>query len=560
MSDAPPLRIGIILDGWSVQQWVRDVLEDVVRSNFAQVELVVFNRMALREVEAIDPRETRPKALARILRTRSLRRKLLYSLYDRRDAATLPEGTSPFVPADCRDLLEHAQQLTVEPLFKTYVHRVRPEDVARIRAHDLDVVLRFGFNVLRGDVLRAARYGVWSFHHGDNTFIRGGPACFWEMRERHPFTGTMLQVLDDSIDAGFVLCKARFGTVFGNSVNHNRVSPYWGSRHFVIQKLWELHNHGWPWVREHAVAPEPYRGQRRMYTLPTNVEMAGWLAQDTLARIAVAPFGRRPTVRWSCAVRPAGPALPGQSPLAASSLRFVETRAGRNYRLPQLVRQGADTWLFVLDEPETGSGGRVSCGLLPANAGAVHLEPCEGTAHAIGGHQVIVHGEEHWLLAFDAGSQSIDLHRAERFPRRWTRVATIFEGCAPDFQLLQHEGRWWFLPTLLEATGSGAALLLLHSDRIEGPWSVHQATPLAVDDRFARGGGPVFQFEGRLVRPAQDRTPAHRSAVTFSEIVRLDVEGLVLGAIQSLARGREARGDTRYYSRAGGWEAFEIAR
>ena len=36
---------------------------------------------------------------------------------------------------------------------------------------------------LRGEI---ARHGVWSYHHGDNRFYRGGPPGFWEVMEDQP--------------------------------------------------------------------------------------------------------------------------------------------------------------------------------------------------------------------------------------------------------------------------------------------------------------------------------------------------------------------------------------
>ena len=68
-------------------------------------------------------------------------------------------------------------------------HRFPPGAIAALLSHDLDVILRFGFNILRGEVLTSARYGIWSFHHGDNEFYRGGPPLFWEVVEDNPCSG-----------------------------------------------------------------------------------------------------------------------------------------------------------------------------------------------------------------------------------------------------------------------------------------------------------------------------------------------------------------------------------
>ena len=151
----------------------------------------------------------------------------------------------------------------MKPIVKGFVHRFPPEVVEEVRRRDLDVILRFGFNILRGDILSACRYGIWSYHHGDNEFYRGGPAHLWEMVEGQPLSGVILQVLSEDLDAGFVLCKALFPTRSYVSLARNRFGPYWGTVHFVIWKLFELHRYGWDFLKSRAVPPAPYRGKEK---------------------------------------------------------------------------------------------------------------------------------------------------------------------------------------------------------------------------------------------------------------------------------------------------------
>jgi methionyl-tRNA formyltransferase len=54
-------------------------------------------------------------------------------------------------------------------------------DIALITGHKLDFILRFAFGIVRGAILRAPRYGVWSFHHDDEVRYRRGPPAFWEI-------------------------------------------------------------------------------------------------------------------------------------------------------------------------------------------------------------------------------------------------------------------------------------------------------------------------------------------------------------------------------------------
>ena len=88
-----------------------------------------------------------------------------------------------------------------------------PEDVTQIRKYELDFVLRFAFGIIRGDILQSARYGVWSFHHGDELRYRGGPPCFWEIYRGDPVSAAILQRLTDRLDGGIVLRKGFLRTI-----------------------------------------------------------------------------------------------------------------------------------------------------------------------------------------------------------------------------------------------------------------------------------------------------------------------------------------------------------
>jgi len=58
-------------------------------------------------------------------------------------------------------------------------------DIELIRA-ERPGFLRFGFNILRGDVLEVAPYGISSFHHGDEQHYRGQPPGSREIHDCNP--------------------------------------------------------------------------------------------------------------------------------------------------------------------------------------------------------------------------------------------------------------------------------------------------------------------------------------------------------------------------------------
>ena len=108
-------------------------------------------------------------------------------------------------------LLEPLPDITVAPELKgKFSQYFRADDCAAIAAHAPDILLRFDFGIIRGDILEIPTYGVWSYHHGDPRKFRGSPPAFWETYTNYPTVGVVLQRLTDSLDDGLML---RFGQV-----------------------------------------------------------------------------------------------------------------------------------------------------------------------------------------------------------------------------------------------------------------------------------------------------------------------------------------------------------
>jgi hypothetical protein len=113
----------------------------------------------------------------------------LYFIYRKLDETVFKSKPDAFERKDIRDLLGAATYLTVTPIQKRYSDYISSDDIETIKSFELDILVRGGFRILRGEILTASRYGTWSYHHGDNIVNRRGPAGFWEVAEGWPETG-----------------------------------------------------------------------------------------------------------------------------------------------------------------------------------------------------------------------------------------------------------------------------------------------------------------------------------------------------------------------------------
>ena len=103
-------------------------------------------------------------------------------------------------PVDLSEVLSDAPTIKCKTIGQSEnVDYFSEEDVLKIKQFDLDFILQFGFNRIRGGLLDAARYGVWSFHHDEVQRFSGTPPCFWEIYNRHGGVAAMLNRLTDQV-------------------------------------------------------------------------------------------------------------------------------------------------------------------------------------------------------------------------------------------------------------------------------------------------------------------------------------------------------------------------
>jgi folate-dependent phosphoribosylglycinamide formyltransferase PurN len=519
----PLLRIGLLLDTASLPRWSAEVVDHIVQCDFAAIELLVFNGSARKNTgEAPRPRSLMRKVI-NTLRNARLRRSFLFILYQRWDRRNADPSTDPVAMVDCTARLAHVESMHVDPITERFVHRFPDDAIERIREKKLDVLIRFGFNILRGKILTAARYGVWSYHHGDNVYYRGGHAYFWEILEGNPVSGAILQVLTEELDAGKVLYKGLFATHAGFSQVRNRVQPYWGASTFMIQKLRELHAHGWDHVERNAVKSAPYEGKKKIYSTPSNVEMLRWLLPligKTLRRLV-----RRPIIsHWRIAVRVDAPPIPNSTSLPdMSSFRWVDSPKGRFYADPFVVEADGKHWVYFEDFDYAAQLGKISCAEVRDGGLGEPLTVLERPYH-LSYPCVFCDGGTWYMVPETASAGTVELYRCTRFPDLWQFERELLRGSAVDTTVWIENGVYWFFVTFQEPRGMASQLWLYSASSLGGTWTPHPANPISTDVRYARGGGAIFRHEGKLFRPSQDCSGEYGRSMTLNEIVVMDHE------------------------------------
>jgi hypothetical protein len=136
---------------------------------------------------------------------------------------------------------------------------------------------------------------------------------------------------------------------------------------------------------------------------------------------------------------------------------------------------------------------------------------------------VFDHGGEVFMIPDSGFNNTVELYHAVSFPWKWELVRILYSGPAFDTTVFAHEDRFWFFTSLINDAGRHAAqLLLFHAASVDGEWSMHPASPISHDARFARGAGRIFRQSSQILRPAQDGSQTYGGAVHFLRIETLN--------------------------------------
>lgn len=384
-----------------------------------------------------------------------------------------------------------------------YSQHISANDLEKIKAAAPDVMLRFGFNILRGEILTVAKHGVWSFHHADEEFIRGGPAAFWEIYKRNPSTGALLQRLTEKLDAGIILRKGWFRTI-NRSHRANQQQLLMGTTSWMKQALIDIAN-GIP-IAENG---NPPKSPAPVHHFPTNAQMirAWWMTRMNKIRFHFKTIFR-PEI-WNVG-------MVHQSAESVLQHGINEVKwlpdppRGQFYADPFGWKKDGMHIIFEHFDYKTEKGflsvyedGRIreflkyehhlSYPFVFANENSVKIVP-----------ECFESGK---LLVFDPAK----LNAPE---------ILINDFAAIDPSFIEWNGRWWLFCTK-GGDYSNVELFIFHSDQPFGKWTAHENNPVKCDVRSARPAGTLFVRNGKLYRPAQDCSTSYGAAVVIHEVTEL---------------------------------------
>lgn len=503
---AKPLRLVLLCNSLTFDAWEAAALRAVMQLPFVEIVLVAENASHIHGATLKKP-FSYPW------------RHFFWRVYQRTRLAKI----GALQPVDLSDELEKLPRMKVAVTRKgKHSNYFSDEAVAKIRAANADVILRFGFNILRGEILNAARYGVWSYHHGDEQQFRGGPPGFWEMVRGVPVTGAILQRLTETLDSGVVLRKGYFRTI-RKSYRAQLNQLLNGTTPWMRNALTDLH-HG---ITRHAEAA-PVSSTAKITRYPVNMRfvLAGMQQFFAALQFHYTELFRHEIWHTGIVAQPITDILENGitqpvhwiAPEAADEF-FADPFGGTD-------EQGNELLLCEHFSYKTGKG--VIARLTRHGNTSRWLE----REHHLSYPYLFKVGDEQMLLPESHENYNVSLRYANN-PEK-TVMHLLHGVSAVDSTVVEYAGKFWLFCTV-EEEGSNTSLHIFCADNSDSTFEPHAANPVKTDVRSSRPGGTPFVHNGKLYRPAQDCAADYGSAVIINEVTLLSTTEFEEKPVRTLA-------------------------
>mgnify|MGYP006192822619 FL=1 len=528
-------RIALLLDSLTVPAWVYESISLVTADREARIVLTVINNR---------PRASGKKSPFFYRLYRALDRRLFLQTPDAFASKKLTEIPSWEVPT-----------LSVTPRQRKFTDEFSDEDLEQIRSYQPDLIVRFGFRILKGKILTLAPMGVWSYHHGDPSVYRGGPPAFWEVMRRIPVTSVALLQLTEQLDQGPVLYQSLTQTD-PLSVQRNANRLFWLSSTFLQRALRQFTSD--PQLLHHPSTPS---SAAPLWTPPSNRAMVSLLFGLISRTISRKIREWRKPAHWEIGLLSFSEAsLP--SAIKEVQVKKIHPLSKHVYWAdPFPVSYQGKEYVLVEEFDRVKNKGSIAF-VLPDGSSQRVLEEAWHLSYPY----VWEENEQIYLLPESADSGKLYRYWAEDFPKKWVRESIFFEGEAYDPTLLKKDGLYWLFVNQKAhpACSPFDELFLYYTDDIQNPtWQAHPVNPIVSDVRCSRPAGRIFEKDGKWFRPAQDSGLRYGHRIQIQEILVLTKEAYQEVRVQTLEpdSDSEALGiHTLNFGEKGAWLDFYYRR
>ncbi|MGM0592142.1 MAG: formyltransferase family protein [Halobacteriota archaeon] len=261
------LRVGLLLPGDTVRRWEYRAIEDLAEQPDIEVTHVVVND-ADRSKDGV--------LMFATVAIDQIREYPLWSLVGITRLLTPTPEYRRSVRWDDIDGVESAEEIRCTPEPNDGFGNELPEEVVD-EVGQTDVILRFGFGFITGEILDRPTYGVLSYHPGDIRRYRGQPGGLWEFLADETEAGVTIQQLTETLDGGRIVAFERVDIADANTFQEVQQRLFRTAERMLVDGVRNL--------TDSSFSPEEPETLGELYSLPKGKAVLRYVVKNTRGRV-----------------------------------------------------------------------------------------------------------------------------------------------------------------------------------------------------------------------------------------------------------------------------------
>jgi hypothetical protein len=505
------LKIGLLLDDYTVPAWIYQMIHSIQNSDYAEVTLIVRNLANFDE--------------GWLKKLRRQYRHVFYKCYRILENLVFKPDPDAFELKDLRPFLScNIPVIEVMPIQKRFSDFISDADIKKIGDYSVDVFLRLGFRILKGKILNSASYGIWSFHHGDNLVNRGGPAGAWEVINGWELTGSVLQILKDDLDGGTVLYRS-WSSTYKYSINYNLNYYYWKSLSFIPRCLERLYRTGHEafFKDVKSANQHPFFYSNQLFLKPKNSEFFKFLLTCFARAIGYAFERLFKKEQWILYY-----SINERRQFSNTLYKYKKMvpPKGSFWADPFVVANCSKYYVFFEEYLDKARKGHISCIEMDKSGNYSGSKIILDKPYHLSYPFVFQSNGKYYMIPESRENKTIELYESTCFPDKWEFVMNLMENIdAVDATIHVKDNKFWLFANICEYEGSSVSdeLFLFYANEFpSNKWTPHPQNPVISDVRSARPAGKLFEYNGNLYRPSQDGSRSYGFATNINHILELN--------------------------------------
>jgi hypothetical protein len=497
------LKIGILLDNYSVPSWKYQILNDIKNSDFAKIVLVINDNSVLSSYENRNRFTTG-----------------LIKLVETIDRTIFKVKSDYKLKKDAERLFQDAQIININGF--------NSEVINTVRSINPDIIIKFGSRELNSEILKIPKYGIWAYSIETSTGVNSPDPGFLEVVNQIPVTNSTLGILtSDSDRIGFEAIYNSCESTCLFSININRDSLAWRSALFAPRIMNGIHKYGEDYLIALKTRFKTSGTESDSPTSPfTFADAAGSLRRYlvAVAKKIISKIFYTNAFSWQLLYN-----INDASGLYSSeygNFRKLSSPGEVFWADPFVIAEGEGYCIFVEEFIYRKNRAHISVLKLDKEGNFLDSLKIIERPYHMSYPFVFKTDNTYYMIPETSKNRTIELFKCNRFPDKWEFERNIMENIsAVDTTLFQYNNKWWLFTAIDQTaniSGCSAELFLFFTDDIlSGKWESHPLNPVVSDIRTARPAGKIFIQDGKICRPSQNCAGRYGVGFNINQITKL---------------------------------------